>query len=374
MDPLFKEVGIYAALGQRYEPVDSNLVLSYREATDGQVFEEGITEAGSAASFQAAGTAYASHGQPMIPFYIFYSMFGFQRTGDLLGVRRRSRPGLPAGWHGRSHHPQRRGPAARGWPHAWCSPASSPAPQVYDPAFAYETAAHGRAMASAGCTARTSEDSLYYMALYNENHLMPARPEDVSDEDIVRGLYHFRRRPELPAGAPRATILSGVARHAAGAAGPVHPRRALLASPPTSGARRPTSCCATRRWRWTAGTCSIRWNRRARRWSRAAERGRRPAVPSSPSATGSAPGRTSSRAGSRVAHGAAWAPMGSRTERLPERPATVLRVDAEHVVAAVMAELARCGQVPLKPPASAFEELGVDPEAPSRSDPLRRST
>src|SRR5688500_2571332 len=82
MDPLFKEVGIYAALGQRYEPVDSDLVLSYREAVNGQVLEEGITEAGSMASFQAAGTAYASHALPMIPFYIFYSMFGFQRTPD----------------------------------------------------------------------------------------------------------------------------------------------------------------------------------------------------------------------------------------------------------------------------------------------------
>src|SRR5207253_2329395 len=82
MDPLFKEVGIYSALGQLYDPVDSNLVLSYREAKDGQVLEEGITEAGSSASFQAAGTAYATHGEPMIPFYIFYSMFGFQRTGD----------------------------------------------------------------------------------------------------------------------------------------------------------------------------------------------------------------------------------------------------------------------------------------------------
>ena len=82
MDPLFKEVGIYAALGQRYEPVDSDLVLSYREATDGQVLEEGITEAGSMASFQAAGTSYATHGLATIPFYIFYSMFGFQRTGD----------------------------------------------------------------------------------------------------------------------------------------------------------------------------------------------------------------------------------------------------------------------------------------------------
>src|SRR5438034_687699 len=79
MDPLFKEVGIYAALGQRYEPVDSDLVLSYREARDGQVLEEGITEAGSMASLQAAGTAYGSHGMAMVPVYLFYSMFGFQR-------------------------------------------------------------------------------------------------------------------------------------------------------------------------------------------------------------------------------------------------------------------------------------------------------
>ena len=83
MDPLFKEVGIYSALGQLYDPVDSNLVLSATaRRQDGQVLEEGITEAGSSASFQAAGTSYATHAEPMIPFYIFYSMFGFQRTGD----------------------------------------------------------------------------------------------------------------------------------------------------------------------------------------------------------------------------------------------------------------------------------------------------
>src|SRR5574340_1656827 len=88
LDPLFKEVGIYSAHGQLYDPVDSNLILRYREATDGQVLEEGITEAGATAEFQAAATAYASHGEPMIPFYIFYSMFGFQRTGDRSEERR----------------------------------------------------------------------------------------------------------------------------------------------------------------------------------------------------------------------------------------------------------------------------------------------
>ena len=82
MDALFSQVGIYSALGQLYEPVDKGKVLYYRESKDGQVLEEGITEAGSMASFQAAATAYATHGEPMMPFYIFYSMFGFQRTGD----------------------------------------------------------------------------------------------------------------------------------------------------------------------------------------------------------------------------------------------------------------------------------------------------
>ena len=118
MDPLFKEVGIYAALGQRYEPVDSDLVLSYREATDGQVLEEGITEAGSMASFQAAGTSYATHGLPMIPFYIFYSMFGFQRTGDQIWAfgDARGRGFLMGATAGRTTL-DRRGPPARRRPH-----------------------------------------------------------------------------------------------------------------------------------------------------------------------------------------------------------------------------------------------------------------
>ena len=84
MDSLFKEFGIYAAEGQLYEPVDSQLLLSYTESRDGQLLEEGITEAGSLASFTAAGTAYATRGVPMVPFYTFYSMFGFQRVGDLI--------------------------------------------------------------------------------------------------------------------------------------------------------------------------------------------------------------------------------------------------------------------------------------------------
>ena len=117
MDALFREVKIYAPFGQRYEPVDANMVLSYQEARDGQLLEEGITEAGAMGTFTAAGTAYATHGEPMIPFYIYYSMFGFQRVGDLVWAFGDARGrGLHARRNRGAHHPQRRGPAAPGRP------------------------------------------------------------------------------------------------------------------------------------------------------------------------------------------------------------------------------------------------------------------
>ena len=117
MDALFREFKIYASQGQKYEPVDADLLLSYTEAKDGQILEEGITEAGSMASFIAAGTAYATRGVPMVPFFIFYSMFGFQRVGDLIWAAADARaPRLPARRHRRAHDAARRGPAAPGRP------------------------------------------------------------------------------------------------------------------------------------------------------------------------------------------------------------------------------------------------------------------
>jgi pyruvate dehydrogenase E1 component len=195
LDPLFKEVGIYAALGQRYEPVDSDLVLSYREARDGQVLEEGITEAGSVASLQAAATAYATHGTPLIPFYMFYSMFGFQRTGDqfwaLADVRGRGFVmGATAGrttlmGEGLQHDD--------GHSHVLAS--VIPNIRAYDPAFAFELAVLVREgidrMYSRG------EDVFYYITLYNENYPMPKRPDGVADDQIVRGLFRLYGAPEL---------------------------------------------------------------------------------------------------------------------------------------------------------------------------------
>ena len=176
MDPLFKEVGIYAALGQRYEPVDSDLVLSYREATDGQVLEEGITEAGSMASFQAAGTSYATHGLPMIPFYIFYSMFGFQRTGDQMWAfgDARGRGFLMGATAGRTtltgeglQHDDGHTQILRLDRPEHAAPTTRPSPTSWR---------RSSATGSSGCTSK-GEDVFYYVTLYNENYAQPPKPD-----------------------------------------------------------------------------------------------------------------------------------------------------------------------------------------------------
>jgi len=192
MDPLFKEVGIYSALGQRYTPVDKELLLSYLESTNGQILEEGITEAGATASFTAAGTSYAVHGEPMIPFYTFYSMFGFQRTGDQIWAfgDARGRGFLMGATAGRTTLHGEGLQHDDGHSHLLAS--TLPNILAYDPAFAYELAVivrEGiRRMYVAG------EDVFYYLTIYNENWVQPARPDGV-DDGILRGLYRYREGP-----------------------------------------------------------------------------------------------------------------------------------------------------------------------------------
>ncbi|HEY6013434.1 MAG TPA: pyruvate dehydrogenase (acetyl-transferring), homodimeric type, partial [Candidatus Limnocylindrales bacterium] len=200
MDPLFKEVGIYAALGQRYEPVDSDLILSYREATDGQVLEEGITEAGSMASFQAAATSYATHGLATIPFYIFYSMFGFQRTGDQMWAfgDARGRGFLMGATAGRTTL------TGEGLQHddgqTQILASTIPNLRAYDPAFAYELAAVVRdgieRMYGKRPDGSLGEDVFYYITIYNENYAQAPRPAGVGD-GILRGLYRFAEAPGI---------------------------------------------------------------------------------------------------------------------------------------------------------------------------------
>jgi len=211
MDALFREVKIYAAHGQLYEPVDADMVLRYSEAQDGQLLEEGITEAGSLGSFTAAGTAYATFGEPMIPFYIFYSMFGYQRVGDLIWAfaDARGRGFMLGGTAGRTtingeglQHQDGHSPLLF---------SALPNVRIYDPAFAYELAVIIREGIQRMYV--DGEDVFYYLTVYNENYPMPPKPDGV-DEGILRGLYLYR--PAQDGRTHRATILgSGTALRAA---------------------------------------------------------------------------------------------------------------------------------------------------------------
>jgi pyruvate dehydrogenase E1 component len=193
LDALFREYKIYAPFGQRYEPVDAELLLSYREASNGRILEEGITEAGSMATFTSVGTSYATWNQPMIPFFIFYSMFGFQRVGDLIWSfgDQRGRGFLLGATAGRTTL------TGEGLQH--CDGQSQlyamayPNCAAYDPAFAYEMAVIVRDGIER-MYGPEPEDCFYYITLYNENYPMPAMPDGVED-GIVRGLYRYQRSP-----------------------------------------------------------------------------------------------------------------------------------------------------------------------------------
>ena len=193
MEALFRGAGIYAHQGQLYEPVDSHLLLYYREAQDGQILEEGITEAGAMSSFIAAGTAYANHGQPMVPFYIFYSMFGFQRIGDLVwaAADQRTRGFLLGATSGRTTLAGEGLQHQDGHSHVLAS--TVPTVKSYDPAFAYEIAV----ILQDGLhrMVELNEDWIYYVTLGNENYPMFAMPEGSADA-ILRGAYSLLPEPK----------------------------------------------------------------------------------------------------------------------------------------------------------------------------------
>ena len=192
MESLFRQCGIYSHVGQVYEPVDANTFLYYREATDGQILEEGITEAGSMASFTAAGTSYATHGEVMIPFFIFYSMFGFQRVGDLIWAfgDLRGRGFLLGATSGRTTLNGEGLQHEDGHSHVLAS--TIPNLLTYDPTFAYEIAV----ILQDGMQRmyQNNEDIFYYITLGNENYKMAPMPKGV-EEGILKGLYKFRRAP-----------------------------------------------------------------------------------------------------------------------------------------------------------------------------------
>ena len=361
LDVLFREVGIYSALGQRYEPVDAQLILSYREAQDGQVLEEGITEAGSMASATAAGTAYATHGLAMIPFYIFYSMFGFQRTGDQVWAFGDSRArgfllGATAGrttlnGEGLQHEDG----------HSHLHASTIPNVLAYDPAFAYEMAAivkDGiRRMYEEG------EDLFYYLTLYNENYPMPAldgdgRGADAINGGILRGLYRFR---EAPNGGRHKAVLLG-----SGSIMQQVLRAQELLADRFDVAAEVWSATSYQQLRNEA-LATDRWNR-----LHPTERPHRPYVVEQLDTT-KGPVVAASDYLKAVPHMIApWVDRpflslgtdGFGRSDTREALRRFFEVDAEHIAAAALYGLARAEAMAPKAVAKAIADLGLDPDAP----------
>ena len=189
MESLFRTIGIYSSVGQKYEPVDVNTLLYYKEAKDGQILEEGITEAGSMASFIAAGSAYASHGINTIPFFIYYSMFGFQRVADFIwaAADMRTRGFLLGGTAGRTTLAGEGLQHQDGNSHVLALPV--PNLLAYDPAYAYEISV----IIQDGIRRmyKDGENIFYYITVMNEPYAMPTMPPGV-EEGILKGMYKFR--------------------------------------------------------------------------------------------------------------------------------------------------------------------------------------
>ncbi|WP_327041634.1 pyruvate dehydrogenase (acetyl-transferring), homodimeric type [Micromonospora ureilytica] len=205
LDSIFPTAKIYSPHGQRYTSVDRELFLSYKESTSGQILHEGINEAGSVASFTAAGSAYATHDEPMIPMYIFYSMFGFQRTADGLwaAADQMARGFLLGATAGRTTLNGEGLQHEDG--HSLLIAATNPAVVAYDPAFSYEIA-HIMEQGLHRMYGDAQENVFYYLTVYNEPTLQPAEPADVDVEGLLKGIYRYSPAPQVDG--PKANLLA----------------------------------------------------------------------------------------------------------------------------------------------------------------------
>jgi pyruvate dehydrogenase E1 component len=361
MESMFRQFGIYSHVGQVYDPVDAGMLLYYKEAKDGQILEEGITEAGSLASFTAAGTSYANHGVDMIPFFIFYSMFGFQRVGDLIWAfaDQRGRGFLCGATAGRTTLNGEGLQHEDGHSHVLATVV--PNCITYDPAYAYELGVIVRDGMRRMYEER--EDVFYYLTLYNENYPMPPKP-DGADEGILRGLYRLHGAPEGSEERPRVQLFGSgtILREAARA-------RDILAERYGVGAEL-WSATSYKELRRDALECE-RWNLhhpeeepRVPYVTRVLEGHEGPVV---------AVTDYMKLVPEQVAR---WVPNGLTPlgtdgfGRSDTRPALRrhFEIDAEHVVIAALARLAAERKVERELPGRAIRELGVDPE---KMDPVR---
>jgi pyruvate dehydrogenase E1 component len=210
MDSWFPSLKIYNRYGQLYTSVDADLMLAYKESEVGHILHEGINEAGSTACFTAVGTSYATHDEPMIPIYIFYSMFGFQRTGDGLwaAADQMARGFVLGATAGRTTLTGEGLQHADG--HSLLLASTNPAVVAYDPAFAYEVA-HIIESGLARMFGDNPENVYFYITIYNEPYVQPAEPDNLDTEGLLRGIYRYRAAEGSPSGSNTAQILaSGV--------------------------------------------------------------------------------------------------------------------------------------------------------------------
>ena len=357
MEALFRQFGIYSHSGQLYEPVDSDTVLFYREAKDGQILEEGITEAGSMASFIAAASAHSSHGVPMIPFFIYYSMFGFQRIGDLIWAAgdMRCRGFLLGGTAGRTTL------AGEGLQHqdgnSHLTAMSYPTVQAYDPCYAYEVAAI--ILDGIRRMYYDKEDIFYYVTLLNENYEHPLMPMG-ANEGICRGIYALSDR-DLGSKSPKVQLFGSgaILREALRA-------QEILATQfdVSSTAFSVTSYKALHQ----DGRDCERYNR--------LHPGKEPRMPYISQIMAGRPGPVVAALDyvSALAHSVSpWVPspyrvlgadgFGRSEDR--EHLRRFFEVDAEHITLAALESLAEQGQIPQSQVADAIRKLGIDPEKPN---------
>ncbi|HVA06894.1 MAG TPA: pyruvate dehydrogenase (acetyl-transferring), homodimeric type [Acidimicrobiales bacterium] len=366
LEPLIAETKIYAPEGQRYTPVDSDLILRYSEDRKGQVLEEGITEAGAMASFIALASAYATWGQPMLPIYLFYSMFGFQRVGDLawlLGdIRGR---GILAGCTAGRTTLQGEG-LQHDDGHSPLLASVNPACRVYDPAFAYEVAVIVEE-AVRKTLGPDPVDEFWYLTLYNENYVMPPLPKgkegDAIRKSILQGMYQFAGAAEVSPG------------------GNGHPRHAtLLFSGPMWQAAMEARQILAEQWGVGVDAWSVTSYSQLRADALGTERWNRlhptdpPRTPMVQSALGDSPGPV-------VAVTDFIRAIPDQVARWVERPFTSLgtdgfgrsdtrralrrffEIDAAHIVIAVLSGLVQHGDGKPDEVAQAIAAFGVDPES-----------
>jgi len=353
MDPFFTSHKIYSAIGQLYDPVDSKMAVVYRESRDGQLLEEGINEAGAVSSFIAAGTSHANHGVPMIPFYTYYSMFGFQRVGDHIWAAAdlRCRGFLMGATAGRTTLNGEGLQHEDGHTHIQASVV--PNLMAYDPAFAYELAAIIRD----GITRMygKGEDIFYYITLYNDNYKHPPMPADAGD-GIVRGMY--RLRPAAPAkGAHKAHIM---------ASGPIVPH-ALAAQEALAGFGVAADVWSVTSYKELRRDCL-----EAERWNllHPAEKPRQGYLQTLLANENGPFVAVSDFMRSLPEMVARWVPGGlfplgtDGFGRSDTRPALRrhFEVDKDHICAAVLYRLGQQGVMPMAKVAEAHKTLGIDPD------------